>query len=74
MAHLIYVNQLDEGNTPKENKYIPTLINLDSVDYIEPSSPQLKKTHSLIKFRWGTTTKVKESLKEILELSKKNQL
>lgn len=72
MAHLVYLNQLDEGNTPGENTYIPTLFNLDSVDLIEPSSPQLKKTHSLVQFRWGSRVKVKETLEEILQKSTVN--
>lgn len=68
MAHLIYLNQLDEGNLPDENTYIPTLFNLDSVVLIEPSSPNIKTTHSLIQFRWGSRVKVKESLDDILNI------
>jgi hypothetical protein len=69
MAHLILLHQLDQGNTPGDNKYIPTLFNLDSVDLIEPSTPEATKTHSLIQFRWGSRVKVKESLTEIREKS-----
>lgn len=67
MAHFIFLDQLDQGNSPGENTYIPTLFNLDSIDLIEPSTPKLKQTHSLIQFRWGARVKVKESLSEILE-------
>lgn len=69
MAHLVLLHQLDEGNTPSDNTYIETLFNLDSVDFIEPSTPQVKNTHSLIQFRWGSRVKVKESLTEIQKKS-----
>jgi len=69
MAHLVLLHQLDEGNTPSDNTYIETLFNLDSVDLIEPSTPEVKNTHSLIQFRWGSRVKVKESLTEIQEKS-----
>ncbi len=72
MAHLVYLNQLDEGNSLKDNTYIPTLFNLDSIVMIEPSSPHVNKTHSLIQFRWGARVKVKESLDEILNKSNKH--
>lgn len=69
MAHLVILHQLDEGNTPSDNTYIETLFNLDSVDLIEPLTPQVKNTHSLIQFRWGSRVKVKESLTEIQKKS-----
>lgn len=49
----IYNLNYKAENITKENKYTPTLFNLDSIDLIEPSSPHLKLTHSLIQFRWG---------------------
>jgi len=70
MAHFVKLNQLDVGHEQDEKNYIPTLFNLDTVISIEPSSPHLKKTHSIIQTRWSNNIKVKESLDEILELSK----
>jgi len=81
MAHFIKLNVLDLGHDTTENKtnrkYIPNLINLDMVINIEPSI-----VHSLIftKNNQIHPIRVKESLDEILALSKnchsiqKNQL
>ena len=81
MAHFIKLNVLDLGHDNNENetnrKYIPNLINLDMVINIEPSI-----VHSLIFTKNNLThpIRVKESLGEILDLSKnchgdqKNQL
>jgi hypothetical protein len=81
MAHFIKLNVLDLGHDTTENhtnrKYIPNLINLDMVINIEPSI-----VNSLIftKNNQIHPIRVKESLDEILALSKnchsiqKNQL
>lgn len=73
MAHFIKLNLLDIDHS-NNNQYIPVLFNLDTIISIEPSSPNKKKTHSIIQTRWSNNIKVKESLDEILELSKKNCL
>lgn len=71
MAHFIKLNVLDLGHDNSENqtnrKYIPNLINLDMVINIEPSV-----VHSLIftKNNLIHPIRVKESLDEILSLSK----
>jgi hypothetical protein len=71
MAHFIKLNVLDLGHSETENKidrkYVPNLINLDMVVNIEPS-----KVHSLIftKNNAQSPIRVKESLDEILKLSK----
>lgn len=69
MAHFIKVNVLDPSHDgdPKNRTYIPTLINLDLVVSIEPS-----KVHSLIftKNNQQQPIRVKESLDELLKLSK----
>ena len=67
MAHFIILHQLDEGEVPAENTYIPTLFNLDSIDYIEPIS-LWGKTHSQIQNKQGYREHVKESIDEIYEL------
>jgi|TARA_S200002703_G_scaffold22849_1_gene19615 hypothetical protein len=72
MAHFIKLNQLDVGHAQGEKTYIPTLFNLDTIISIEPSSPHLQNTHSIIQTRWSNNIKVKETLDEILELSKTN--
>lgn len=71
MAHFIKLNVLDLGHDSAENKinrkYISSLINLDMVINIEPSV-----VHSLIftKNNLIYPIRVKESLDEILDLSK----
>lgn len=66
MAHLIKLNVLDLGHDESKT-YVDTLINLDMVVSIEKS-----KTHSLIFTRNNSQhpIKVKESLEQILDLSK----
>jgi hypothetical protein len=71
MAHLIKLNVLDPGHDHTDNttnrKYIYNLINLDMVISIEPSV-----VHSLIftKNNLQHPIRVKESLEEILIMSK----
>ena len=71
MAHFVKLNVLDPGHDDTENqsnrKYNPQLINLDMVINAEQS-----KVHSLIftKNSQHYPIRVKESLDEILELSK----
>lgn len=70
MAHFIKLNVLDPGHGVEDNtvnrKYNPTLINLDMVVTIEPST-----IHSLIFMKGNQQpVRVKETLDEILELSK----
>ncbi len=68
MAHFIKLNVLDPSHDGNINKreYIPNLINLDMVINIEPS-----KIHSLIFTKNNhQPIRVRESLDEILELSK----
>lgn len=68
MAHFIKLNVLQHGHEEtNERHYIQTLINLDMVVNIEPS-----KIHSLIFTKNHSTQpiRVKESLDEILKLSK----
>lgn len=66
MAHLIKVNALDLTHD-NGKEYIPILINLDDVVTIEPS-----KVHTIIYTKNGSMSgvKVKESLDQILNLSK----
>ena len=68
MAHFVKLNQLDLLHDNSRN-YIPVLFNLDTVVSIEPS-PSGK--HSVINTRWTNNTgiRVKETLDEILALSK----
>lgn len=68
MAHFIRLHQLDLTHENTSN-YIPILFNLDTVVTIEPS---ISGKHSIITTRWSTNSgiKVKESLEEILALSK----
>lgn len=68
MAHFVKLNQLDLTHDNSRN-YTPVLFNLDTVVSIEPS-PSGK--HSVINTRWsnGTGIRVKETLDEILNLSK----
>jgi hypothetical protein len=71
MAHFIKLNVLDPGHDHTDNtvnrKYIYNLINLDMVISIEPSV-----VHSLIftKNNLQHPIRVKESLEEILKMSK----
>ena len=66
MAHLIKVHLLDLTHDNGKD-YIPALINLDDVVSVEPS-----KVHSIIYTKNNTQgIKVKESLDQILNLSKK---
>lgn len=68
MAHLIKLNVLDPGHdgTSKKREYYPSLINLDMVINIEPST-----VHSLIFTKNNQQPiRVKESLDEILTMSK----
>ena len=69
MAHLIKVNALDHTHDNGKD-YIPILINLDDVTSIEPS-----KVHTIIYTKNGTATgiRVKETLDQILNLSKNNK-
>lgn len=68
MAHFIRLHQLDLTHE-NEKTYTPILFNLDTVVSIEPS---VSGKHSVITTRWSATTgvKVKETLEEILELSR----
>lgn len=68
MAHFVKLSQLDPDHDNSRN-YTPVLINLDTVVSIEPS-PSGK--HSIISNRWnnGPVIRVKETLDEILTLSK----
>ena len=66
MAHLIKVHLLDLTHDNGKD-YIPSLINLDDVVSVEPS-----KVHSIIYTKNNSQgIKVKESLDQILALSKK---
>ena len=68
MAHFIKLNVLDPSHDVNSNKreYIPQLINLDMVVSVEPS-----KVHSLVFVKNNQQPiRVKESLDEILSLSK----
>ena len=66
MAHLIKLNVLDPSHDGNKRIYNPTLINLDMVINIEPS-----KVHSLVFTKNNQhPIRVKESLDEILTLSK----
>lgn len=69
MAHLIKVNALDLTHDNGKD-YIPILINLDDVTSIEPS-----KVHTIIYTKNGTVAgiRVKETLDQILNLSKNNK-
>lgn len=74
MAHLIKLNQLDL-NHDNTRTYIPILFNLDRAISMEPS-PSGKHT-AIITAHNGAGIRVKETLDEILDLSKscvKNQL
>ena len=67
MAHMVLLHLLDV-NHDRSNDYVETLFNLDTVISIEPS-----KVHSIIYTRWNDRgIKVKESLEEILALSKES--
>jgi len=68
MAHFVKLNQLDLSHDNSRN-YTPVLFNLDTIVSVEPS-PSGK--HSVINTRWNNNsgTRVKETLDEILELSK----
>lgn len=66
MAHLIKVHLLDLTHD-NSKEYIPALINLDAAVSIEPS-----KVHSIIYTKSNPQgIRVKESLDQILALSKK---
>ena len=66
MAHLIKLHLLDLTHDNKKD-YIPALINLDAAVSIEPS-----KVHSIIYTKSNPQgIRVKESLDQILALSKK---
>jgi hypothetical protein len=66
MAHLIKVHLLDLTHDNGKD-YIPSLINLDDVVSVEPS-----KVHSIIYTKNNSQgIRVKESLDQILALSKK---
>jgi hypothetical protein len=69
MAHLIKVHALDLTHDNKKD-YIPILINLDDVTSIEPS-----KVHTIIYTNNGSAggIRVKESLDQILQLSRNNK-
>jgi hypothetical protein len=68
MAHFVKLHQLDLTHDNSRN-YIPVLFNLDTVVNIEPS-----KVHSIIYTRWNSNgVRVKESLDEILNLSKEQK-
>jgi hypothetical protein len=69
MAHLIKVNALDV-NHDNGKDYIPILVNLDDVSVIEPS-----KVHTIIYTKDGSSSgiRVKETLDQILNLSKNNK-
>lgn len=68
MAHFVKLHQLDLTHDNSRN-YIPVLFNLDTVVNIEPS-----KVHSIIYTRWNSNgIRVKESLDEILKLSKEQK-
>ena len=68
MDHFVKLNQLDLSHDNSRN-YTPVLFNLDTIVSIEPS-PSGK--HSVINTRWTNNTgiRVKETLDEILVLSK----
>ena len=68
MAHFVKLNQLDLTHDNGRN-YTPVLFNLDTVISIEPS---VSGKHSVINTRWTNNTgiRVKETLDEILSLSK----
>jgi len=66
MAHLIKVHLLDLTHDNGKD-YIPSLINLDDVVSVEPS-----KVHSIIYTKNNSQgIRVKESLDQILAMSKK---
>jgi hypothetical protein len=68
MAHFVKLHQLDLTHDNSRN-YIPVLFNLDTVVNIEPS-----KVHSIIYTRWNNNgIRVKETLDEILKLSKEQK-
>jgi hypothetical protein len=69
MAHLIKVHALDTTHDNGRD-YIPMLVNLDNVTSIEPS-----KIHTIIYTKDGSPTgiRVKETLDQILNLSKNNK-
>lgn len=68
MAHFVKLHQLDLTHD-NSRSYIPVLFNLDTVVNIEPS-----KVHSIIYTRWNSNgIRVKESLDEILKLSKEQK-
>lgn len=69
MAHLIKVHALDLTHDNGKD-YIPILINLDDVISIEPS-----KVHTIIYSKSGSASgvRVKETLDQILNLSKNNK-
>jgi hypothetical protein len=69
MAHLIKVHALDLTHDNGKD-YIPILINLDDVTSIEPS-----RVHTIIYTKNGPLTgiRVKETLDQILQLSKNNK-
>jgi hypothetical protein len=71
MAHLIKLNKLDTNHEFTGNT-VPILFNLDAALGIESS---INGKYSLIFSRWGHLDgiKVKESLDEILKLSKDNK-
>lgn len=68
MAHFIKLHQLDVTHE-NEKTYNPILFNLDTVVTIEPS---VSGKHSVITTRWSSAhgIKVRETLDEILELSR----
>ena len=68
MAHFVKLNQLDLSHDNSRN-YTPVLFNLDTIVSVEPS-PSGK--HSVINTRWNNNsgTRVRETLDEILALSK----
>lgn len=68
MAHFVKLHSLDLTHENDRN-YIPILFNLDTIVSIEPS---VSGKHSIITTRWATNNgiRVKETLDEILELSK----
>lgn len=68
MAHLIKLHRLDKTHEGG-NAYGPVLYNLDTIVSMEPSPT---KKHTILSTRWNPSGEmVKESLDEILELSKK---
>lgn len=69
MAHLVKVHALDVTHDNGKD-YVPILINLDDVMTIEPS-----KVHTIIYTKSGSETgiRVKETLEQILNLSKNSK-